>query len=106
MTSAQFLHYKPGLTLDAPIAVTMAAADWLVFMNWLGQANTDEVNHLVYPVIAKQLQDALYTPASLKAAHADYAERSTQQLPSIIQHLTGMVPLFPQPEDFGKEDDE
>ena len=78
MSNNPMLHYKPGLTLDTPVAVTMAAADWAVLMAWFTSVdeNTQRgVQYLVYGVIAEQITAALYTPASVQGAKAHYYEQ-------------------------------
>ncbi len=95
------VNYKPGLTMDTPVAVTMAAADWAIFMAWTIGADTDGVNHIIYGIMSQQVTEALYTQASLKAAKAHHAEQ--QENPPIVQTLQQMgVPILRTPnlEDF------
>jgi hypothetical protein len=77
MPNNHMLNYKPGLTMDAPIPVTMAAADWIAFMTWASTVNTDGAHHLLYGVITPQLTDQLYTTESLKATEAHLHERAS-----------------------------
>jgi hypothetical protein len=102
MANNEKLHYKPGLTMDAPISVTMAAADWTVFLSWLVNLPSAQllgVTHLAWGIIAHQVSEAVYTQASLKAAQADHAEHAEQVNPLMLfQKLTGQGIL--RPEDF------
>jgi hypothetical protein len=66
----KMIHYKPGLTMDAPIAVTMAAADWVAFMTWLASTDTTGVNEIAFKLIGEQVGEAVYDQASIKAAMA------------------------------------
>lgn len=78
MSNNPLLHYKPGLTMDTPVAVELAAADWAVLMAWFANLPDETgggVKHIVYGVIAEQVSDALYTQASIQAAKAHYHER-------------------------------
>jgi hypothetical protein len=86
MTNNHMLYYKPGLTMDHPVTVSMAAADWAIFMSWVTAADTDGVSHIVYGNMSPQIVEQLYTPASLKAAKASHAELP----PELIQHLKRM----------------
>lgn len=103
MSNNPLLFYRPGLTMDAPITVTMAAADWAVLMAWfvgLDDETENGVKHIVYGIMADQVADALYTPASIQAAKAHHDDRP--------QNLTGQMflnlpmPQFPNAEDFGQ----
>lgn len=83
MPNNPMLNYKPGLTMDAPIPVTLAAADWIAFMTWVsGIKETDGIAHIVWGPISEQVTQALYTPASLKGAEADLHERFVSTYPS------------------------
>lgn len=96
MSNNEFLYYKPGLTMDEPITVTMAAADWAILMTWFSMKNTSGVNHIVYGVISQQIAEALYTPASMKAAQAAHADRPDpfQQIFSQIGIVPGQSSLY------------
>jgi hypothetical protein len=120
------VQYKPGMTLDTPIDITMAAADWLCFMTWLGNANTEGVDHLIYAPeigISEQIIAKIYDTPSVKAALAQRAQhRGPTSLGQVLEGLGGIhlgrfqvnehgeiVPVedIPNPEDFGygEEDD-
>lgn len=106
MADHPMLNYKPGLCMDTPITVTMAAADWAIFMNWSvrDDVNTEGVRHLFFGVISPQLIEALYTPASVKSVQAHRHEHAEQPPPIIVQMLRQMglnVEQIPTPEDFG-----
>lgn len=93
MANNPLLHYKPGLTMDAPIPVTMAAADWAILMAWF--AGLDDniergVTHLVYGIMSDQLKDALYTVESIKSAQADYHERAGRN--PVVQMFGALMP--------------
>lgn len=91
MTNNPKLHYKPGLTMDAPIQVTMAAADWAILMAWhagLEDEVENGVRHIVYGVMAEQLKDMLYSQESIKAAEAHYHDRPQ---PPFLQLFGGLV---------------
>jgi hypothetical protein len=107
--SNPILEYKPGLTMDTPIAITMAATDWQILMSWFAglPAETEQgVYHLVYGLISPQVAEALYTTASRQAADARVAERREQQDPfTMIRNMMGQGMQFPRPEDFLTETD-
>jgi hypothetical protein len=98
MSNNPLLHYKPGLTLDAPIAVTIAAADWLALMTWANQVDTDGVNHIWWGVIAPQISDAVFTPASVQAAKAHHGEYGG--INGVLRQMGMPVPGDIKPEDF------
>lgn len=79
MTNNPLVHFKPGLTMDAPVSVTMAAADWAVFMAWIAnidqEGTLDGVRQIIYQNIGAQVGDALYDKASLKAAETAFMNR-------------------------------
>lgn len=86
------LHYKPGLTLDEPVTVTMAAADWLAFMVWAGGSNIDTsaVDHFLFAVIAPQIREKMYTSESLKATQAFVAQQRQASSPfEFLANLQG-----------------
>ena len=90
------LQYRPGLALDSPVAVTMNAADWLTFMNWaaMDHVDTNGVDWLIFAVIAQQVREAVYTPASLKAAEAQIAEHRENMNPlNFLRNLSGNGPV-------------
>lgn len=70
----KMIHYKPGLTMDAPITVTMAAADWVALMTWFASTDTDGVSEMAFQIIGQQVGDAVYDQASVKAAMAANAD--------------------------------
>jgi hypothetical protein len=98
-----YAYYKPGVTLDTPIDITMAAADWLVFINWCVTQDTEGIDHLIFKRIAPQVMDACYDQASVKAARAHHAERQNQMpqsLKDILRSMGADIPDDPTPEDF------
>jgi hypothetical protein len=101
MAENPMLNYKPGLTMDTPVTVTMAAADWAILLAWHGHI-PDEiengVRHIVYGIIAEQISAALYTPASVQAAKAKFYDDRDRHATIIL----GGVPhetLFPEVDD-------
>jgi hypothetical protein len=98
------LHYKPGLTMDTPLTVTMAAADWAILISWFANRpsdNLDGVYHLVYGVITEQVSKGLYTQASLRGAEAHVYERQAQGHP--LLQMLGMQPPVPTADDFASK---
>lgn len=76
MSNNAMMNYKPGLTMDTPVDITMAAADWAILMNWFSTVEATAVNHIVYGVIAPQVGEAIFTAASIKGAQAAHEEHS------------------------------
>jgi hypothetical protein len=98
MNNHHMLHYKPGLTMDAPVTVTLAAADWAILMMWhsaLDNETEGAVQHIVYGAIVPQLTDALYTQESVKTAKAMHAEYAARQDP--VQQLFQSMGVTPPP---------
>lgn len=106
MSNNPLLHYKPGLTMDTPVAVEMAAADWAILMAWFsGLPDEAEIGikHIVYGVMSQQIADALYTQASMQAAKAHHAERREEANPiRQIFGQMGLVPTVPDADDFSQ----
>lgn len=99
MTNNPLLYYKPGLTMDTPVPISMAAADWAILMAWFASTDVDGVSHIVYGILAPQVSDALYSRASLQATQAHYAERETNH--PLIQ-MMGLAPKNIMPEAFAE----
>lgn len=94
------MQYKPGLTMDAPVAVTLAAADWMILMSWFNTHDSDGINYLIYGPIATQLMEAVYTPASRKAMEAKTADRPQHPILRFLMGTDGQIQEV-RPEDFG-----
>lgn len=99
------VNYKPGMTLDEPIGVTMAAADWITLMTWFGIVDTEGVNHLIFGKIAQQIMEKCYDQSSIKAAKARIAEIEEENSPFAFLRRLGIpvehVHEVPAPEEFG-----
>lgn len=80
------LNYKPGVTLDHPIGIYLAAADWPLFMAWAAQQDHSQVAHLLVE-IRSQMFDLLFTPESRKAAEAFYDQVNTPPSSPLVQAL-------------------
>jgi hypothetical protein len=62
VTNNPVMNYKSGLTMDEPVAITMAAADWAILMAWFSASDDlDGVRHLVYGMISPQVAEALFS---------------------------------------------
>lgn len=106
MSNNPMLHYKPGLTMDTPVTVTMAAADWACMMTWftgLDDETRNGVSHLIYTVISGQVAEALYSKASIKATQTAFHEQMSQHPVMRFMQTLG-IPDGIQPEDFATND--
>ena len=95
MTNNPMLHYKPGLTMDTPITVEMAAADWAILMAWfsgLPDETENGVKHLIYGVLGEQVAAKLYTAASIQGTKAHYAEKEAQAGHIVMQGFGNIFP--------------
>jgi hypothetical protein len=105
VTNNPLVYYKPGLTMDAPVTVTLAAADWAVFMSWAAGVDTTGATHIIHGLVSEQVAEALYDQPSLKAAKAYWTEQ--QQDPfGILGQMSGLqIPEpFPDNDDDDKEE--
>jgi hypothetical protein len=109
MSNNPLLHYKPGLTMDQPVIVTMSAADWCILMAWhagLAAGIEDGVAHLVYGVISPQVAEAVYDKASIQAVNAHMAEANDPSNHPVLRFMMPGNPVIPSPEDFTEGNDE
>jgi hypothetical protein len=103
------LFYKPGLTMDTPVTVTLAAADWAIFMSWTFGVDTSGASHIIHGAIAKQVSDQIYDQPSLKAAFAEYAESQQSPFRQFLGDPRGGLSLqsqLPFPDDNDDNDNE
>jgi hypothetical protein len=97
------------IPMDHPIGIKMAISDWLIIMTYFSTRNDDEpVRYIVYGIIREQITDALYTPASLKGAQAQFHENEENQNPviQILKQFTSSLPDNPITLYTPDEDDE
>lgn len=90
MPTNHMLYYMPGLTLDTPLSVELAAGDWHLFVQWMMTLDDTDLHrsaHIVH-TITDQIMDKLYTPSSLKAAMATAAnKRESTDLTQLVHNL-------------------
>lgn len=103
MPNNPLVFYKPGLTMDTPIPVSMTAADWAIFISWMTGKDLTSVTHL-YDLISTQVTEGIYDQTSLKAAHAEYHEQIERNNP--FRYLMGQSMLTPEQFDDETEDDD
>lgn len=84
MPNNPLIFYKPGLTMDAPVSVDLAAADWVAFLSWCVANDLDGVRH-IFAVITQQISDTIYDQPSLKAAEARFHEPDATGLRTISE---------------------
>lgn len=93
MANNPLLHYKAGLTMDTPVSITMAAADWAILLAWfagLDDDETDGIKHIVYGVVSQQVAESIYSKASLQGAIAHHEDRLSHH--PLVQFLQGGHP--------------
>jgi hypothetical protein len=111
VTNNPVMNYKPGLTMDEPVAITMAAADWAILMAWFSASDDlDGVRHLVYGMISPQVAEALFSTDSLKAAEAHHAEHSdmpnlAQMMGTVTMNVRSPYPTLDHPVTYPTLDD-
>ena len=80
MSDLPRLQYKPDIMLGTPVAVTLSACDWQIFVAWITGFNLQSGDNvpIAFTDIVEQVMRACYTTASRKAAAAKQEERRSQ----------------------------
>ena len=105
MPANGFLYYKPGMTMDTPVSIVMAATDWAIFMSWMAQQDCNGISGL-RDLMSAQLTEAIYTPDSLKSAQAAYHEYVEQASNPFAAVFTSPFQGTLTPEDFNDDENE